>query len=209
MNLTEGFAELVGVVIGDGWIYTNNRKYQIGFVGNPKTDREYFEKLKELIHTEWKKEAKIVVKQRGIRIVLNSKEICMFLTGNLKMFHGEGKCEKIVIPEKIYGDWNLARKTIRGIADTDGSVFVAKKPRIGMYPSIEIDTCSRILAEQLKKILTERGFKVAKIWSYQSKKGKRISYKVPLNGKENLKRWVDEIGFSNPNKFNRAVSYLK
>lgn len=209
MKLTEGSAELVGVIIGDGWIYMNNRKYQVGFVGNPKTDREYFEKLRDLIRDEWKKEAKIVVNQRGIRIVLNSKEICMFLTDNLKMFHGEGKCERTTIPEEIYKDWSLARKTIRGIADTDGSVFVAKKPRMGMYPSIEIDTCSSILAEQLKKILTERGFRVAKIWSYISKKGKRTSYKVPLNGKENLKRWMDEIGFSNPNKFNRAVSYLR
>ena len=35
MMLTEGIAELIGVIIGDGYIYRKNRKYQIGIVGSP------------------------------------------------------------------------------------------------------------------------------------------------------------------------------
>jgi len=209
MKITEGVAELIGALIGDGYIYTGHRKYQIGFVGSPKTDKGYFENLKRLIYSEWKKESKITLRERGLRIVINSKELVNFLIDELNIPHGEGKCEKVIIPEIIANDWNLARKAIRGIADTDGSVFVAQKPGIKNYPSIEITTSSRALAEQIKNLLSEKGFRVANIWSYKSKLSKRTTYKVPLNGKENVRKWIEEIGFSNPYKLNRALEYSK
>jgi len=207
MKITEGIAELTGALIGDGYIYRNHRKYQIGFVGNPKTDREYFKKLQKLILEEWKKKAKIKFRERGIRIVIDSKEICEFLINELKIPHGEGKCEKVKIPEEILEDWRLVRNTIKGIVDTDGSVFVAKKPGIECYPSIEITTTSKVLARQLREILVKKNFRVAKIWSYKSKTSKRTAYKVPLNGKENIRKWINEIGFSNISKLKKAINY--
>ncbi len=56
MKITKEKAEIVGIFIGDGYIYRNGNKYQIGFVGNPKTDVELFERLKKLIKKEWDKE---------------------------------------------------------------------------------------------------------------------------------------------------------
>jgi hypothetical protein len=55
MKISEDTAELIGALIGDGYIYNRNGKYQIGFVGSPLTDVEYYEKLKNLILSEWKK----------------------------------------------------------------------------------------------------------------------------------------------------------
>ena len=209
MIITSQLAELVGILIGDGYIYRNNRKYQIGFVGNPVTDKEYYNFIKELILSEWKKKANIKFREGGIRIVIDSKEVCNFLINDLKLEYGEGKCERVKIPAEIYTDWNLAKNTIRGIADTDGSVFVARKPGIEKYPSIEVTTVSKELAEQIKALLTERNFRVANIWQYKSKTSKRIAYKIPLNGKENIRKWITEIGFSNPYKLKRAISYLE
>lgn len=209
MNLNENQAELIGAYLGDGWMYRKNRKYQIGFVGSPETDVEYFDYIKILIFSEWKKEAKIKVRERGLRIVINSKEVCEFLINELDLPHGEGKCEKIFIPKIITNDWQLTKRTIRGLFDTDGTVFVAKKPRVERYPSIELTTCSKTLAEQVKFILEKQGFRVAKIWKCKSKKSKRTSYRVPLNGQKNLKKWINEIGFSNPWKMGRARSYIK
>lgn len=208
MKLTEGIAELVGTLIGDGYVYTNNRKYQIGFVGNPITDEAYFAEIQRLILAEWNKESKLTFRERGVRLVINSKEICSFLIDELHIAHGEGKCEKVVIPDKIAENWNLARRTIRGIADTDGSVFVANKSGSKRYPSIEITTSSPNLAEQVKSILISQGFRVAKIWNYKSKLSRRTTYKIPLNGRTNLKLWIEKIGFSNPYKLERAQSYL-
>lgn len=209
MKISEGVAELIGVLIGDGYIYNRNGKYQIGFVGSPLTDKEYYEKLQELILSEWEKQARIKLRERGIRIVINSKKICNFLINELGIQNGSEKCKRIKIPEKIRENWKLVRNTLRGIADTDGSVFAARKPGIEHYPSIEITTSSRVLAEQIREILSRKGFRVANIWQYKSKLSRRTTYKVPLNGKKNLKKWINEIGFSNPYKLNRATKYLK
>ena len=48
-KLSPEFAELVGIIIGDGYLYTNGTKYIIGIVGNPKTDWSYFRYIKNII----------------------------------------------------------------------------------------------------------------------------------------------------------------
>ena len=211
MEITPRTAELVGAIIGDGYIYRKNRKYQIGIVGNPITDKEYLEKLKKLILNEWKKEVKIKLRSGALRIVFNSKKICEFLIRDLNMFHGKGKCQNITIPQGIYKNWNLAKNAIRGIADTDGSVFVSKKPGIEKYPCIEITTTSKNLLNQLKELLINNGFRVTtRIEKRKNSNPNALpSYKLALNGKENLKKWIEKIGFSNPYKQGRALNYLE
>lgn len=163
MELSGNYAELIGATMGDGNIYRKNRKYRIGFTGNIGTDKDYFAYLKDLILIEWNKDAKIKICSGGLRIVINSKEVCNFLINEIGIPFGEGKCEKIFIPKIITKDWDLTKRTIRGLFDTDGTVFVSKKPRIEKYPSIELATTSRILAEQVKEILEKKKFRVGKI----------------------------------------------
>ena len=212
MIITDSIAELIRALIGDGYLYRGNKnckKYQIGFVGSPKTDNDYFKKLQYLILSEWNKKVNIKVRERGLRMVFNSKEISNFLVNELKIPYGYNKCEKVEIPQKIFKKWKLAKNAIKGIFDTDGSVFVSKKPGIKKYPCIELTTTSKKLAEQVKELLVSRDFRIAKIREYQRNINSRTAYKVSLNGQENLIKWLKEIGFSNPYKYNRAVSYLK
>jgi len=209
MEISNELAELIGIIIGDGNIYRKNNKYRVGFTGNIANDKEYFEYIKKLIKKEWNKDARIFVGGRGLRIVINSKEVCNLLINELKLPYGEGKGEKVVIPEIIAQNWNIVRHTIRGIVDTDGSVFISRKPRIEKYPSIEITTTSQKLAIQLKKILEVRGFRVNKIRVVLSKNSILPINRIALNGRVQLKKWKEEIGFSNPYKLERAVSYLK
>ncbi len=207
--MNEKLAELVGIIIGDGNIYRKNNKYRIGFTGNIINDKLYFEYIKKIIWAEWKKDARIFIGGRGLRIVINSKEACNFLIDELGLPYGRGKGEKVTIPEKIAKEWDLARHTIRGIVDTDGSVFVSKKPRVERYPCIEITTTSLKLAKQIKYLLEEKDFRVNKIRKSLSKLSKLDTYRIALNGQVSLKKWLDEIGFSNPYKLERAISYLK
>lgn len=200
-------AELIGILIGDGYVYTNKGKYIVGFTGNPITDKEYYFYIKDLIKETWHKDVNPKVRSRGIRIVLNSKIIVHYLD-RLGLTYGKNKSETIFIPPCIY-DNNLTQHTLRGIVDTDGSVFSAKKPGVAHYPSIEITTSSLKLASQIKDILMNKGFHVPNIWSYKSKLSKRLSYKVPLNGFDNLRLWLKKIGFSNPYKLNKARKILE
>lgn len=209
MQLNKEFAELIGIIIGDGFVHRHDNSYRIGIVGNPKTDMDYFYKIQKLIWTVWQKEARIVKRERGLRMTFGSKRAFEDWSIGLKLSYGEGKCERITIPRIIADNWNLAKHTIRGIVDTDGSVFTANKLGTPNYPSIEITTSSYLLALQLKEILEKQDFRVAKIWQYKSKLSSRTTYKVPLNGYDNLAKWLEEIGFSNPNKLNRAISASK
>lgn len=208
-KLTPELAELIGIIIGDGFISKYNNSYRIGIVGSPKTDNEYFEIVKKLIKKVWNKDIKIIHRERGLRITFGSKDIFEYLVYNIKIPYGIGKCEKVIIPLVISKNWNLVKHTIRGIVDTDGSVFSTNKPRCSNYPSIEISTSSYKLALQLKLILEKRNFRVTKIWGYKSKLSRVINYKIGLNGKDNLIKWLDEISFSNPYKYQRALKIVK
>ena len=53
MEINNNWAELIGIIIGDGNIYRKNNKYRIGFVGNITKDKLYFEHIKTLIKKEW------------------------------------------------------------------------------------------------------------------------------------------------------------
>lgn len=209
MKITKELAEIIGILIGDGYIYRKNRKYQIGFCGNPITDKELFNKLQKLIEIEWNKKTNIKVRSHGLRLVFNSKKICGLLIEDLGIPHGEGKCEKVFIPERIASNWELCKYTIRGIMDTDGTIFVSKKPGIERYPTIEITTTSPKLAKQLREILLQQEFRIGNIRKSLSKLSKRTAYRVPLYGKENVKKWLNKIGFSNKYKENRALEYIQ
>ena len=209
MNLTEGKAEIVGIYIGDGHIYREGNKFQIGFTGSPKTDVELFERLKELIKKEWKKDVKFKVRENGLRMIFRSKEISDFLIKEMGLPYGKGKCERVTIPDKIINNWNLSKYTVRGIMDTDGTIFVSKKPRVEKYPTMEITTTSKLLANQLRDILVIRGFRVGNIRKSTSKLSKLPAYRVPLYGKGNVRKWLEEIGFSNKHKLERAKNYIK
>ena len=142
-------------------------------------------------------------------MVFDSKEICNFLIEGLGLPYGKGKCEKVFIPQVFLEDWNLKKSVLRGIMDSDGSIFVSKKPRINKYPSIEITTTSLKLAEQLREILLSRGFRLAKIRKSLSKTSKLPAYRIPLYGKRNVEKWLNEIGFSNKYKEQRALNYIQ
>lgn len=206
IELNEKLAEFIGIVIGDGFLDGKFGHYNIGIVGDPIKDKEYFCYIRDLIKDICNRDVKIVHRARGLRITFGCKELFVELTNKYKLPIGKGKCEKVVIPDLIANNGDLAKYTIRGIADTDGSVFGANKPGAFQYPSIEITTSSIEMAHQIRDILISRGFRVAQIWKYQSKNSAIPSYKIPLNGRKNLQFWLDKIGFSNPTKLRKAKS---
>jgi hypothetical protein len=135
-------AEFIGIIIGDGYIYHNFNKYRIGIVGNPKEDYLYFVKIKQLIKNLFSLEANIVKRGRGLRIIFGSRAIFEFLTQVIGLPYGRGKGKKVVIPSVFDCDY-LRCRTIRGIFDTDGSIFTSHKEGAPDYPCIELTTTSK------------------------------------------------------------------
>jgi len=98
--------------------------------------------------------------------------------------------------------WDYVKWTIRGIMDTDGTLFFSKKTyRLPVYPTLEIRTHSRKLALQITGVLQQNGFRV------RPRGNEKRGYHVALYGKKMLEKWVKEIGFSNQRHINRLLRY--
>jgi hypothetical protein len=87
--------------------------------------------------------------------------------------------------------------------DTDGTLFFSKKtyPR-AIYPTIELGTCNEELAKQLQMLLAANGFRV------RMRGNQKMGFHVALYGSKMLKKWADEIGFSN-SKHSNKVGFRK
>ena len=112
------------------------------------------------------------------------------------MHPNKGKVNVVIIPAQIVSkDWNIIKSCLRGISDTDGSLFLSKKGNIEEYPSIEISTISENLAHQMKELISSRyriGFRTFKLPT------KTTKYTISINGYKEVNKWINDIGFSNP-----------
>ncbi len=88
-------------------------------------------------------------------------------------------------------------------------MFVSDKKGAPNYPCIELTTVCFDLANVARNFLKKLGFNDVKIRSYKYSHSNNYSYKVSLYGYNNLIKWIQEVGFSNPYKLNRAIEYNK
>lgn len=96
--------------------------------------------------------------------------------------------------------WGLSKWTVRGIMDTDGTLFFSKKTyNEPIYPTIELRTCNRKLANQIEALLSKQAFRA------RLRGNENEGFHVALYGREMLKKWVDEIGFSNSKHANKVT----
>jgi hypothetical protein len=196
-------SELIGIIIGDGNIYYNAKlnKYYFEITGDPLREREYFNHISKLINDILAKKLFPRIGGRGLRLRVYSKEFVEFLINELGIPYGKNKGKLVRIPEEIISkDWNLIKSCIRGITDTDGSLFLSKKGNRENYPTVEITTTSKPLANQLRGLLNEKyrlGFR-----SF-TPKGFRKKFVISVNGNEMVNKWINDIGFSNKRKLRK------
>lgn len=201
-------AEFIGVLIGDGYLYNNKNQHTIGVVGNPRTDMEYFHKIQNLIFVLFNLQTKIKVGGRGLRLVFGSKGVFNFITKVVGLEYGKNKGQRVKIPHFFIKENEFITDVIRGVFDTDGTIFTSDKKGLKQYPCIELTTTSISLAEQVKRILSSENFRVAGVRKYKYKHSFLISNKVSLYGKKNILLWFKKIGFSNPLKQNKLLEIL-
>ena len=198
-------AEFIGILTGDGHISFEKRPNVIFITGNSVTDYNYLTVyVPNLIRYIFNISPYIYLRKNAKAIVIR------FRSRAIKEYFDKMGYYKLRTEIKI-PSWILQKKYsihfLRGLIDTDGSVFVSKKPGIKQYPCIELTTVSLHLANLVKSLLTELGFRVAKVRSYKYKQWENLSFKVSLYGQKNLLRWIEIIGFSNSYKNSRACDY--
>lgn len=185
--------ELIGIIIGDGCLldYPKHRIYGLEIGGNVDDELLFYFIISNFINLKFNKKPKISIrirpKGKQLKLVVYSKEILNIF----KYEHGlnfKNKSYDAFIPEK-YLDWQYSKHIIKGIFETDGCLYFSKIKGNYSYPRLEIKSASKKLILQNNNILLDNGFR-----SHYRKSQKY--YVVYLSGKEQLKKWENEIGFS-------------
>lgn len=193
------FLEFYGILIGDGWIsklkYKNKITYLIGVSGHKELDKELHFYWKDNIKRMFNRSAYLKeIKTSNTRELLFAHKILLnFL--NSEMNFPIGKKLDIKLPKKVSSlGYNGIKHIIRGMFDTDGSFYLDKTPSGYPYPCICISMKQPSLIEEVRDILLKEGFKV------YYRKGKYPNVEIKLKGGKQLKKWMNEIGSSNPHK---------
>lgn len=189
--------ELIGIIIGDGHILHNPEKnqYRLEIYGNANDDWKYYYKIADFIEKFIGRRPNIRRKsakeKNSLVLSTHNKELVNYLINELGLPYGN-KTYTIKIPKKFL-NWRYSKHIIRGIFETDGSLYFSKSKVIKYpsYPRIEIKTVSSKLAFQLFNLLKERNFNI------QIMKTRYKSFKIYLSGEIMLNKWIKEIGFSN------------
>jgi len=84
--------------------------------------------------------------------------------------------------------------------DTDGCITFKKKNK---YPTLVLASASYIFVKEISLILKGWDFYFYEVYNYKVydarfKNGFSIINRIEINGKNNLKKWMKIIGFSNP-----------
>lgn len=137
-----------------------------------------------------------------MRLTIYSKKFYEFITRDVGIPSRLLKSES-GIPEAIRDNPQLVKCFIRGLFDTDGSVFTSNKRGVNAYPTLEITNSNQKLLVQVYEKLKEMGFRI----NYRYAGGS--SYKASIYGKIMLKKWSMEIGSSNPYKIKRINTILE
>jgi len=195
-SLSKEFCEFVGAFMGDGFFDAGK---SLGISGDSELDREYHNYLSKNVGDLFDLKGRIYKskEKNSSYLKFNSTELCKMFVNRFGFPNGP-KAYSVKIPKEIL----LAKKeflfsTIRGIFDTDGCVYFDKRKSYSKpYPRISLCIKSKPLSDQLYEILSE-DFRVYKIKNNRGDQG------VEIYGREQIRKWVDLIGFSNPRHLNK------
>ncbi|VVB81103.1 LAGLIDADG-like domain protein [uncultured archaeon] len=209
MNVcTTAFAEFAGILLGDGHIasyitnHTNNRVQVTNIIKITLDSREeqYAQYVKDLMTGLFGKTPKLE-KRDGE----NTVDIRFSGLNNVQFLQSIGfvlapKWKRAIIPPCFLRP-ELELFVIRGYFDTDGSVVITNNNGT-IYPRLEMKVSPSPMQPQFIEILRRHNFHFG---VYQIGKGK---IRIQLNGKEPLKKWYKEIGFSNHRHLEKAKKFL-
>ena len=218
-KITPNLAYLCGIFAGDGSINFREKKkeYSIKCVGNPKDEKPLYRKIIGQFFEEvfgFCPTMKYCDAGTTFGFVIYSKTLVKYLTGYIGLPLGS-KYDSLKIPFIFLNNDDLLISFIRGVFDTDGSISFKKRYRKNpYYPVISFSSKSHKFTKEVATALKKYGFKAAELYNYKLndtrvKDGFTIINRIDLNGKDNLRLWIQKIGFLSPKHKNKIEKYWK
>jgi hypothetical protein len=212
LKLNKNFALLYGIMLGDGCLsLVYGRKKYISIAGSMIDDVPFFEKIvKPIIKQQISKEIPIKYKHPKNEIELNfiNHSLFDFISGF--GFPIGKKGNKLFIPKEFYSR-NLVKPLIRGFFATDGSLVLTDNNGT-LYPRVEANGIAKNLIEEINFFLNSKGIK-CNLYEAKRREHKwktwQQQYRIQINGRDNLKKFVKTIGFVNPKQLEKLADFYR
>jgi len=188
------FAEFYGALLGDGCVYSNLNGVCIS--GNSELDKDYLEKyISNLIKKIFNITPKIYYSknENSIRCLIYNRNIARFM---IKMGFPKGikKTQNPKFPKYFFKNKELLKACIRGLNDTDGSVYHQSNTKI----ILDICIKSPSLLESTKKAFEAISFPINSTHN-----------RIYLCSKEKVGSFFKIIGSSNLRHIKKHEIFLK
>ncbi len=188
MEVREGiyFAELIGIILGDGNIYDSGRHYILDISINRIDSPRYVDYVENLLFRIFKIKPKVNIKNDSKNLELRyfNKEIVKFL--QTKGLHAGNKVKNQVgIPLWIKNNKDYSVSCLRGLIDTDGSIFVNKSNK---SININFKSSSVPLVMNFKEICDGLKIKTSKLRI--NDKSKQSSYRLSIGSREEVAKFI-------------------
>ncbi len=189
-RVSDDFAEMIGVVLGDGSLYVNKRHgvYQFVITGHAINDREHLLIfVKPTLERLLKRKLHVKFYKNAIRVYSQEKAVVLtFQSYGLPI--GNKVKNNVSIPKWVFSSKAFIKACVRGLIDTDGSIY----PITGRnYTYISFKSASKNLRRSFDKAMQILGYKTSK-WS------KKDVPEIYIGNKRDLAKYNKEIGFNNP-----------
>lgn len=183
-------AEFVGIVLGDGGISAK----QVTITLHRVTDREYADYVKKLIGKLFGVPVGVYSSPRYLadNYIISRVGLVDFLVEEMGLKKGNKIKNRIDIPDWIKENNKFSMACLRGLVDTDGSIFIHKYFSRGkQYGYKKMSYCSRSLPL----------LKSASIILNKLDIGHRFTkdnFEIRIESQENLNKYFCLVGSSNP-----------
>lgn len=190
-KMNSELAEIFGIINGDGHIDKEGR--EICIVGNA-LEADYFNYLKDIFERNFNlKFTMFKMRPTALKLRVYSKGLVEILVKNYGFPFGH-KTGKLSIPKHVFKSKEFLISYIRGLFDTDGSIYVRRKKDM----VVEIISVDKNYLNQIKEALFSLNFKAG------------ISGKnLYIYNQEDIKRFFEIIKPANSKHLKRFSLYSK
>jgi hypothetical protein len=184
---SDNLAEFIGILLGDGHLTPTQVTVTLG------NKDEYIDYVCRLTNSIFGIKPKHIIVPKNGHVVYFGSTVTVRWLLNMGLVFNKVKYQ-VDIPQWIFSKKSYMKSAIRGLIDTDGSVY---KIRSGVQMSFT--NCSKPLLRSFRSMMLQIGFFPSKI----------SSNKVYLTKQADLRRYVQDIGFSNKKHENRLLLFNK
>ena len=210
INKNSKTAEFVGLSFGDGGLtnrkVTNKKRYQLR--GDLREEKEFYDKYIIPLFNEL---VMLPLFNRNVGIVFNKNR--NFYGLSVESVNIEkplnligiqtGVKEELFVPKWIKDNKSNAKAFLRGLFDTDGSIwceknYSLKNPKFHTKVKLNLSTTSENFSKELLELVSFAGVKCfLKKYVYKNKNWRTL-YIVIVDGGINVEKWFNFIGSNSP-----------